>query len=54
LLKKQSQFDEGAIWHKLFIERRLWQNPALRGTKKQTQFKADARISIEKRHNRSE
>jgi len=39
-LKKQSQFDGGRNWRKLLFERLLWQYTALRGTKKQTQFKA--------------
>jgi len=39
-LKKQSQFTGGLNWRILFSGRVLWQYTGLRGTKKQSQFKA--------------
>jgi len=37
-LKKQSQFSGGVNLRKVLYERILWQNNALQGTKKQSQF----------------
>jgi len=39
-LKKQSQFADGTKRCKVLFERGLWQYAGLRGTKKQSQFKA--------------
>jgi hypothetical protein len=45
-LKKQTQFARRQIELKAFFERRLWQNIALRGTKKQSQIKANIEQKI--------